>query len=53
MTTQNEATIYARPMKNLINGNAFVFPWPDASKLIIMTSLNKDLPANLYAIKLK
>jgi len=49
----NEVTIYARPMKNLINGNAFVFPWPDASKLIIMTSLNKDLPANLYAIKLK
>ena len=49
----NEVTIYARPMNNLINGNAFVFPWPDASKLIIMTSLNKDLPANLYAIKLK
>lgn len=49
----NKVTIYARPMKNLINGNAFVFPWPDASKLIIMTSLNKDLPANLYAIKLK
>ncbi len=49
----NEVTIYAGPMQSVYDGYAFVFPWPDASKLVILTSLNSDLPPNLYAIKLK
>lgn len=32
--------------------NGFVFPWPNSSKLIILTSLNSPEP-NLYAINLR
>ena len=33
----------------------FVYPWPDGSKLLILTSLNSEstLPPNIYAIILK
>jgi len=46
----NQATIYA----GLFN-DAFTYPWPDGSRLIILTTLNPEpsLPSNLYAIELK
>ena len=48
--SQNRATVYAGPFQN-----SFVYPWPDGSKLIIITNLNPDssLPPNMYAIDLK
>lgn len=47
---QNRMTVYAGPFQD-----SFVYPWPDGSKLIILTNLNPDssLPSNLYAIDLK
>lgn len=46
---QNRTTIYAGPF---VDG--FVFPWPDASKVVILTNLgNPDIPPNLYKIVLK
>lgn len=46
----NRATVYAGPFEN-----SFAYPWPDGSKLLILTNLNPDspLPPNLYAIDLK
>jgi len=46
----NQDSVYAGPFKN-----NFTFPWPDGSKIIILTSLNTDspLPPNLYTIDLK
>jgi hypothetical protein len=46
----NRATIYAGPFSN-----AFAFPGPDGSKLLILTTLNPEssLSPNLYAIDLK
>lgn len=48
--SQNRATVYAGPFQN-----SFVYPWPDGSKLIVITNLNPDssLPPNMYAIDLK
>lgn len=46
----NKMTVYAGPLES---GNPFVYPWPDGSKLVILATLNKDLPPNLYAINLK
>ncbi|MBI3384796.1 PEGA domain-containing protein [Candidatus Gottesmanbacteria bacterium] len=46
----NNAVFYAGPFIN-----SFVFPWPDASNLVILTNLNKsagEIP-NLYAVSLK
>ncbi len=46
----NNVVFYAGPFIN-----SFVFPWPDASNLVILTNLNKsagDIP-NLYAVSLK
>lgn len=31
----------------------FTYPWPNGSKLVILTSLNPTTPPNLYAINLK
>lgn len=31
----------------------FVYPWPDGSKLIILTSFATDSPLNLYAVEIK
>ena len=46
---QNETTVYAGPF---VDG--FVFPWPDATKLVILTNLgNPDIAPNLYTIGLK
>ncbi|PIS09039.1 hypothetical protein COT75_03445 [Candidatus Beckwithbacteria bacterium CG10_big_fil_rev_8_21_14_0_10_34_10] len=46
----NIATVYAGPFEN-----SFVYPWPDGSKLAILTTLTPeaDQPLNLYAIDLK
>ncbi len=35
--------------------DTFTYPWPDGSKLLILTSLNteSDIPSNLYAISLE
>jgi len=46
---QNQTTIYAGPF---VNG--YVFPWPDATKLVILTNLGNPLNTpNLYTISLK
>jgi len=46
----NKTVVYAGPFDD-----SFAFPWPDGSKLIILTSLNSpsSSPQNLYAINLK
>lgn len=44
----NRQTLYAGPFID-----NFVFPWPDGSKLVILTSLHSDLPPNLYAVTIK
>lgn len=45
----NSTTIYAGPFVD-----NYVFPWPNGSKMIILTNLNNpDIPSNLYAIGLK
>ncbi|HKC14764.1 MAG TPA: PEGA domain-containing protein [Patescibacteria group bacterium] len=45
----NKTTVYAGPF---VDG--FVFPWPDGSKIIILTNLgNPDIAPNLYTIVLK
>lgn len=45
----NRTTIYAGPFVD-----SFVFPWPDSTKVIILTNLgNSTIPPNLYTIDLK
>lgn len=44
----NNVTIYSGPFEN-----AFVYPWPDGSRVVISTSFSPDAPPNLYAIELK
>jgi hypothetical protein len=46
---QNQTTIYAGPFVD-----HYVFPWPDATKLVILTNLgNPNISPNLYTIGLK
>jgi hypothetical protein len=46
---QNQTTVYAGPF---VNG--YVFPWPDATRLVILTNLgNPPIAPNLYTIGLK
>jgi hypothetical protein len=46
---QNQTTVYAGPFVN-----NYVFPWPDATKLVILTNLgNPSIAPNLYTIGLK
>ncbi|MCL4354585.1 PEGA domain-containing protein [Patescibacteria group bacterium] len=46
---QNITTVYAGPFVN-----DYVFSWPDATKIVILTNLgNPNIPANLYTIVLK
>lgn len=46
---KNQTTVYAGPF---VDG--FVFPWPDATKLVILTNLgNPSITPNLYTISLK
>lgn len=44
----NSTTVYSGPFKQ-----NFVYPWPDGSRLLILTAFNSDLPMNLYAIDLR
>lgn len=44
----NKTPIYAGPF-----ANNFVYPWPDGSKVLILTSFGAETPMNLYAIELK
>ena len=44
----NLTTLYSGPFSQ-----NFIYPWPDGSKLIILTSFSPDSPLNLYAIELK
>jgi len=45
----NHATVYAGPFRD-----DFVYPWPDGSNLVILTSLSESSgSANLYGIDLK
>lgn len=44
----NNTNVYSGPFIN-----NFVYPWPDGSKLLILTSFSPDSPSNLYAINLK
>ncbi len=46
---QNQTTVYAGPFVD-----NYVFPWPDASKLVILTNLgNPSIAPNLYTLGLK
>ncbi len=46
---KNQTTVYAGPFVD-----SFVFPWPDATKLVILTNLgNPNITPNLYTIGLK
>lgn len=44
----NNITIYDGPF-----AESFVYPWPNGSRLVILTKLNDSSPTNLYAIGLK
>lgn len=44
----NNVAVYSGPFSD-----AFTYPWPNGDKLVILSSLNSDSPANLYAINLK
>jgi hypothetical protein len=46
--TTNNTTIYAGPF-----AHNFVYPWPDGSKLLILTSFSPVSPVNLYSIELR
>ncbi|MGA2967940.1 MAG: PEGA domain-containing protein [Candidatus Levyibacteriota bacterium] len=46
---QNQTTVYAGPFVD-----DYVFPWPDATQLVILTNLgNPNIAPNLYTIGLK
>jgi len=44
----NKNAVYSGPFTD-----NFVYPWPDGSKLLILTSFSTNSPENLYAIELK
>jgi len=44
----NFVDIYSGPFEN-----SFAFPFPNATRVLILTSLNKDLPPNLYAVSVR
>lgn len=45
----NKTTVYAGPFTD-----GYVYPWPDGSKIVIMTNLNNpDIAPNLYTVSLK
>lgn len=44
----NNTTIYSGPFVG-----KFIYPWPDGSRLVILTSFSPDTPSNLYSIELK
>lgn len=44
----NKTTLYSGPFDQ-----RFLYPWPDGSRALIITSFSPDSPRNLYAIELK
>ncbi|MEK9171238.1 MAG: hypothetical protein AAB823_00840, partial [Patescibacteria group bacterium] len=44
----NSVAVYSGPFSE-----NFTYPWPNGDKLVILSSLNSDSPANLYSINLK
>ncbi len=44
----NKVDVYSGPFEN-----SFAFPFPSGNRLLILTSLNKETPPNLYAISLR
>ena len=44
----NRVVVYSGPFEN-----AFAFPFPGGTRLLILTTLGKDLPPNLYAVSLR
>lgn len=44
----NIQDVYSGPFEN-----SFAFPFPDGSRLLVLASLGKDTPPNLYAISLR
>ncbi len=44
----NNTIIYSGPFQE-----DFVYPWPDGSKILILTSFSPETPMNLYAVELK
>ena len=44
----NDTVIYSGPFQP-----GFVYPWPDGSKILILTSFSPDSPQNLYAVELQ
>lgn len=44
----NNTVVYSGPFQE-----NFVYPWPDGSKILILTSFSPDSPMNLYAVELK
>lgn len=44
----NDVTVYAGPFDA-----SFVYPWPDGSKVVILTDLNRSSVQNLYTIALE
>ncbi len=44
----NEQVLFAGPFED-----SCVYPWPDGNRLMILTSLYSNLPANLYALTIK
>ncbi|MDD3679336.1 MAG: PEGA domain-containing protein [Candidatus Shapirobacteria bacterium] len=45
---QNQTTIYSGPFED-----NYVFPFPSGKQLLILTSLNKNQPSDLYSISLE
>lgn len=44
----NRVTVYSGPFEN-----SFAFAFPGGARLLILTTLGKDLPPNLYAVSLR
>jgi hypothetical protein len=44
----NNTVIYSGPFQE-----DFVYPWPDGSKILMLTAFSPDSPMNLYAIEIK
>jgi hypothetical protein len=44
----NLTTLYSGPF-----ADSFTYPWPDGSRLLILTKFSPDSPLNLYTIELK
>lgn len=44
----NNTTLYSGPF-----GDGFIYPWPNGTRLIMLTTFSPDYPNNLYAIELK